>query len=53
MNPKQDQGTRDLVERTFIQLHSENIQIISKPKIFDTLHDLGNFANRYHYQINW
>ena len=52
MNPEQDQGTRDLVERTFIQLHSENIQNILKAQNFDTLHDLGNVANRYHNQIN-
>ena len=47
-NPEQDQGTRDLVEHTFIQLHSENIQNILKAQNFETLHDLGNFANRYH-----
>ena len=52
MNPEQDQGTRDLVERTFIQLHSENIQNILKAQNFDILHDLGNFANQYHNQIN-
>ena len=52
MNPKQDQGTSGLVERTFIQLHFENIQNILKAQKFETLHDLGNFANRYHIQIN-
>ena len=52
MNPEQDQGTHDLVERTFIQSHSKNIQNILKTQNFDTLHDLGNFANRYHNQIN-
>ena len=51
MNPEQDQGTRDLVERTFIQLHSENIQNILKAQNFESLHDLGNFANQYHNQI--
>ena len=48
MNPEQDQGPRDLAERTFIQLHSKNIQNILKAQKFETLHDLGNFANRYH-----
>ena len=52
MNPEQDQSTRDLVEHTFIQLHSENMQNILKAQNFGTLHDLGNFANRYHNQIN-
>ena len=50
--PEQDQGTRDLVERTFNQLHSENIQNILKAQNFETFHDVENFASRYHNQIN-
>ena len=42
---EQDQGTRDLVGRTLIQLHSENIQNILKAQNFETLHDLGSVAN--------
>ena len=51
MNPEQDQGTRYLVERTFIQLHSENIKNI-KAQNFETLLDLRSLTNRYHNQIN-
>ena len=56
MNPEQD---HDLVKRTFIQseniqnMHSENIQNILKTQNFETLHDLGSFANRYPNQMNF
>ena len=44
-SPELDQGTRDLVERTFIQSYSENIQNILKALNFKTMHGLGSFAN--------
>ena len=44
-NPKHDQGTQDLVERTFIQSHPENIQNILDAQNFETLLDFGSFAN--------
>ena len=50
--PENDQGTRDIIERTFIRLQPENIQNILKAQTFDSLHDLGTFTNRFHGQIN-
>ena len=50
--PDNDQGTRDVIERTFIHLQPESIQNILKEQNFVSLHDLGNFTNRFHGQIN-
>ena len=44
MNPEQDQGTRDLVERNFTQLHFENIQNVLKAQNFETFLDLASFT---------
>ena len=47
-----DQGTRDVIERTLFACNPKSIQNILKAQNFVLLHNLGNFTNWFHGQTN-